>query len=77
MGRGKNGIEFTTTTTTMILGILTKVQNMRDLSWVGLNCIHILAEEEQAALLAMQVYTTSHFSHFISAVTTNCTGNLD
>lgn len=55
VGRGKNGNEFTTMTTTMILVILIKVQNTRDLSWVGLHHFLILAEEELVALQAMQV----------------------
>lgn len=46
-------------TFTMIWAVLIKVENMWDLSWVGLDHIHILVEEEQVVLLAKQVYTTS------------------
>lgn len=43
-GRGKNGIEYMTLITIMILEILIKVLNTLDLSWVVQSLILILAD---------------------------------
>lgn len=53
--RGRNGKEYMTMITTMILAILISVLNMLDLYWEALNHFHILAGGELVALNAEQV----------------------
>ena len=68
LGKGKNGIEYMIMMSMMILVILIKVQIMLDLSWVVLIHIHILAGEEQDALLAKMVSAFTKLIYFSSGL---------